>query len=166
MMIWKHRLHPFIAGCLIAFLTAPFGTAIAQAQQVPGTRPANANPTPSQMQSSSAGANGAPIDAPQVQSGSTYSSSGQSQAGGAQAQTSSSSAPPQQQKTPEPLGTAAAPYEKSTGIAASRPAGAVIAPAKQKRARSFLIKLGIIIGAAVAVGTVVGLSEASPSHPR
>lgn len=68
--------------------------------------------------------------------------------------------------TPSPVGTAVAPYEKGIGIAASRPAGAVIAPAKQRRTRSFLIKAGLIIGAAVAVGTVVGLSSGSPSRPQ
>jgi hypothetical protein len=68
--------------------------------------------------------------------------------------------------TPAPVGTAVAPYEKGLGIAASRPAGAVIAPAKQRRSRSFVIKVGLIIGAAVAVGTVVGLSSASPSRPK
>lgn len=65
-----------------------------------------------------------------------------------------------------PLGTAVAPYEKGIGIAASRPAGAVIAPAKQRRTRSFVIKVGVLIGAAVAVGTVVALSNASPSQPH
>lgn len=77
--------------------------------------------------------------------------------------------PAQQQQnggTPAPVGTAVAPYEKGLGIAASRPAGAVIAPAKQRRSRSFVIKVGLIIGAAVAVGTVVGLSSASPSRPQ
>lgn len=59
-----------------------------------------------------------------------------------------------------------APYEKGMGIAASRPAGAVIAPAKQRRTRSFVIKVSLIVGAAVAVGTVVGLSSASPSRPQ
>jgi hypothetical protein len=68
--------------------------------------------------------------------------------------------------TPAPVGTAVAPYEKGIGIAASRPAGAVIAPAKQRRSRSFVIKVGLLIGAAVAVGTVVGLSSASPSRPQ
>jgi hypothetical protein len=68
--------------------------------------------------------------------------------------------------TPAPVGTAVAPYEKGIGIAASRPAGAVIAPAKQRRTRSFVIKVGLLIGAAVAVGTVVGLSTASPSRPQ
>ena len=68
--------------------------------------------------------------------------------------------------TPAPVGTAVAPYEKGMGIAASRPAGAVIAPAKQRRTRSFVIRVALIVGAAVAVGTVVGLSSASPSRPQ
>ncbi|MGA9718219.1 MAG: hypothetical protein WBQ79_08050 [Acidobacteriaceae bacterium] len=72
---------------------------------------------------------------------------------------------PQQGGTP-PVGTAVAPYEKGVGVAASRPAGVVIAPAKQRRTRSFLIQVGLIVGAAVAVGTVIGLSNASPSRPH
>ena len=72
----------------------------------------------------------------------------------------------QQNNATKPVGTAAAPYEKTTGVAASRPAGAVIAPAKQRRARSILIRVGVIVGAAVAVGTVVALSRASPSRPN
>lgn len=70
------------------------------------------------------------------------------------------------QKTSKPVGTAAAPYEKTVGVAASRPAGAAIAPAKQRRVRALLIKVGVLVGAAVAVGTVVGLSKASSSRPR
>lgn len=75
---------------------------------------------------------------------------------------------PEQQKnnTSKPLGTAAAPYEKTTGVAASRPAGAVIAPAKQRRARSILIKVGVILGVGVAIGTVIALSVGSPSQPH
>jgi hypothetical protein len=65
----------------------------------------------------------------------------------------------------KPVGTAAAPAEKPTGIAGSRPAGAVIAPGKQKRVRNIVIRLSIVAGAAIAVGTVVGLSEASRSRP-
>jgi hypothetical protein len=77
------------------------------------------------------------------------------------------SSPAQQQTGPQaPLGTAVAPYETGIGVAASRPAGAVIAPAKQKRTHSFVIKLGILIGACAAVGTVVALSNASPSQPH
>ena len=63
-----------------------------------------------------------------------------------------------------PVGTATAPYEKATGIAASRPAGAVIAPAKQRRARTILIRIGIVAGAAAAVGVVAALSRSSPSQ--
>jgi hypothetical protein len=72
----------------------------------------------------------------------------------------------QQNSTSQPVGTAAAPYEKTQGIAASRPAGAVIAPAKQRRARSFLIRVSVIVGAAVAIGTVAALSKGSPSRPQ
>lgn len=73
-----------------------------------------------------------------------------------------------QQQTPaqQPVGTAAAPEEKPVGVAASRPAGAVIAPAKQRRVRIILIRTAIVIGAAAAVGTVVALSKGSPSRPN
>ena len=75
-------------------------------------------------------------------------------------------APAQQQATPqEPVGTAAAPYEKPTGVPGSSPAGAVIAPAKQRRVRAIAIRVGIVIAAGAAVGAVVGLSRASHSSP-
>ena len=82
---------------------------------------------------------------------------------------SQSSAPPAapapQMQIAPPQGVAIAPYEKNTGVAASRPAGAVIAPGKQRRRRSILIRVGLILGAAAAIGTVVGLSAASSSRP-
>ena len=65
----------------------------------------------------------------------------------------------------EPRGTAAAQAARTHGGAASKPAGAAIAPAKQRRTRSLLIKLGIIAGAGAALGTVYGLSKGSPSRP-
>jgi hypothetical protein len=77
-----------------------------------------------------------------------------------------SSQPGSQQAQDKPVGTAAAPYERTTGVAASRPAGAVIAPAKQRRARSILIRVGVIVGGAVAIGTVVALTHGSPSRPH
>jgi len=81
---------------------------------------------------------------------------------------------PQQQSNPQqqqpaqtqPLGTAAAPYEQPSGITASRPAGAAIAPAKQRRTRTLIIRVGVLVAAAVAVGTVVALSSASHSTPH
>jgi hypothetical protein len=91
---------------------------------------------------------------------------GVSPSGGPSSSAPSAPKTPQQSGTQAPVGTAAAPYEKGIGVAASRPAGAVIAPAKQRRTRSFWIKTGVLIGAAVAIGTVVGLSSTSPSRPN
>jgi hypothetical protein len=69
-----------------------------------------------------------------------------------------------QGQKPEPNGTAVAPEVGTTGGAASKPAGVALAPPKQRRARSLLIKLGVLAGAGIAIGTVVGLSAASPSR--
>jgi hypothetical protein len=65
-----------------------------------------------------------------------------------------------------PLGTAAAEKGKTAGGAASRPAGVAIAPAKQKRSRSLLIKLGAVAAAAAALGTVYGLSRSTKGTPQ
>lgn len=78
---------------------------------------------------------------------------------------SQSSQSPQQGQQTRPVGTAAAPSESTTGVAASRPAGAVIAPAKQRRVRAIVLKVGLLIGAGVAIGTVMALSHGSPSQP-
>ncbi len=65
-----------------------------------------------------------------------------------------------------PVGTAVAPAVPVTGVAAFSPAGAAIAPAKQHRVRTILISVGIVLGTAAAVGTVVALANASPSRPQ
>jgi hypothetical protein len=67
--------------------------------------------------------------------------------------------------TVEPSGTAAAQAGKVSGSAGSRPAGAAIAPAKQRQVRSLVIKLGAIAGAGIALGTVAALSKGSPAKP-
>ena len=77
----------------------------------------------------------------------------------------SSSQDGQPQDAQKPVGTAAGPYTRPSGVAGSRPAGAAIAPSKQKRKKSLAIRVGLIVGGAVAVGTVAGLSMASSSHP-
>jgi hypothetical protein len=64
-----------------------------------------------------------------------------------------------------PLGTAAAEKGQTAGGGASRPAGVAIAPVKQKRSRSLLIKLGAIAAAGAAVGTVYALSRGTGSTP-
>jgi hypothetical protein len=63
-----------------------------------------------------------------------------------------------------PSGTAAAPAVAVSGNLVSRPAGAAIAPPKQRQVRSFLIKMGLIAGAGVALGTVTALSLSSPAR--
>ncbi len=75
----------------------------------------------------------------------------------------SQDAPPQDAQKPQ--GTAAGPYTRPTGVAGSRPAGAAIAPAKQKRKKAILIRVGLIVGGAAAIGAVYGLTKGSPSHP-
>ena len=66
---------------------------------------------------------------------------------------------------PKPVGTAAAEKPATTGVAASNAAGAAIAPARQRHTRSLIIKVGAILGAGVAIGTVAALSTASPNRP-
>jgi hypothetical protein len=65
----------------------------------------------------------------------------------------------------KPVGTAAAETSKASGVAASQPAGVAIAPAKQRRVRMIVIRVGAILGAGAAVGTVVALTQATPSKP-
>ena len=71
----------------------------------------------------------------------------------------------QQSNPQKPVGTAAAPVTRPSGVAGSRPAGAAIAPAKQRRVRRLLVRWGIVLGAAAAVGTVAALSYGSQSRP-
>ncbi|HEY1462279.1 MAG TPA: hypothetical protein VGF44_02545 [Terriglobales bacterium] len=70
-----------------------------------------------------------------------------------------------QAQTQQPSGTAAAQQGRVSGSTLSEPAGVAIAPAKQKRTRSILIKMGLIAGAGIALGTVAALSAGSPSKP-
>jgi hypothetical protein len=71
---------------------------------------------------------------------------------------------PQNVQSTAPSGTAAAQAAKPVGNAGSQPAGAAIAPPKQRQVRSFLIKLGAIAGAGAAIGTVYALTAGSPSR--
>lgn len=159
---WQQRQ---IAGCLVFMLALPFAEAATAAPQpVPSGQQTQSSPvTQTQSPDGATGNSAATRSQPQPVSGSSTSSSSDA----ADPSTSALPSAPQQQQngTSNAVGTAAAPYEKATGVAASRPAGAVVAPAKQKRSRSFLIRVGLIVGACVAVGTVVALSAGSPSRP-
>ena len=162
---WQQRQ---IAGCLVILLAVPFAEAAAtRPQPAPSGQQAQTAPSAQTQNSDST------IDKPAANTTQPEASPNGSGAASSQKinQSQSSSplptAPDQQQNgTSNPVGTAAAPYDRTTGVAASRPAGAVVAPAKQKRTRSFLIRVGLVVGAGVAVGTVVALSAGSPSRPR
>jgi hypothetical protein len=68
-------------------------------------------------------------------------------------------------RSEQPLGTAAAEKGTTRGGAASKPAGVAIAPAKQKRSKSFLIKLGAVAAGAAALGAVYVLTRSTSSTP-
>jgi hypothetical protein len=150
----------FVAFSIVVLLSLET-TSVAGAQQSP---PSSIRPTmPSQAsQSLNAQQRAAPVEAT-VQDASNESSDSLPSAPTPQAEQQ----PAQQQSFPQqPVGTAAAPYEKPTGVPGSRPAGAAIAPAKQRRVRAIVIRVGIVLAAGAAVGAVVGLSKATHSAPQ
>jgi len=154
-----------IAGCLVLLLLVPFVSAVGlpgqdgQAGVVSSAQVQAPNPN-SVAPSASATTEPSHPEAFPNSPGSVLSQTAENKPPfGAQQPAS------RQQQAQEPVGTAAAESVETTGVAASKPAGAAIAPAKQKRTRSLLIKVSALVGASVAVGTVVALANASPSRP-
>jgi hypothetical protein len=143
MRISSYRIGKQIAVCLALFSALPMSE-VAAAMPLPMFSPQQTQSAPAQDQPPPAG---------------TQTQSPQSSA----AQASSDQSP---NGFTKPVGTAAARAETITGVAATRPVGAAIAPAKQRRARAILIRVSVVVGAAVAIGTVVALSGASPSKPK
>jgi len=153
------------AGVLVVLLGAPFGEAAAARPQpeLCGQQSQSSSAPQEQAQAGSSAVNtskqaGTYPDSPTPASTQIADES-------AQSGTPQSGQQNQQNDVQKPVGTAAAPYEKTIGVAASRPAGAVIAPAKQRRARAIWISIAVVAGVGIAIGTVVGLSRASPSQP-
>jgi len=142
----------FLRRLLAAFLAALLVMPAAQAAQAAQSAPLPDAPQTQDLQPASAALHPEPAQ--------QASQSVQSDAAQPGAQSSPPSPPA------DPVGTAAAPTEKPVGSTGSAPAGAVIAPAKQRRVRTFLISIAVIVGAGVAVGTVAALSHGSPSQPR
>jgi cytoskeletal protein RodZ len=84
----------------------------------------------------------------------------------AQAQSEPTSpSPAQTAPAQKPVGTAAAEASNVNAVAASQPAGVAIAPAKQRRVRTIILRTGAIIAAGVAVGAIVALTAATPPKP-
>jgi cobalamin biosynthesis Mg chelatase CobN len=122
---------------------------LAQATTPPAAAQQQSGQSSTSSQSSSSNQSGS------NQAGSNQANSGQANSGQGEAQ------PPGQ----KPVGTAAAGSVPTTGVAASQPAGNAIAPGKQRRVRSLVLKTGAIIAAGVAIGTVAGLTLATSSKP-
>lgn len=80
-----------------------------------------------------------------------------------QAQTTQT--PANQQPAATPSGAAGAKAANVKGAPVAQPTGAAVAPPRQHGHRSLIIKIGLLAGAGVAVGTAVALSEKSPSRP-
>jgi hypothetical protein len=80
-------------------------------------------------------------------------------------QPQSAQAPQGQQPAPVPSGAAGAKAATVKGAPAAQPAGAAVAPARQRGHRSLLIKMGLLAAGGIAVGAAVALSERSPSRP-
>lgn len=132
---------------IVSFTTMPLRAQQPSAQQQ--NEPSTQTPLP-------------PVELPENPGG---SSTAPATSGGTQNPAPLPNAPASQNPAPsQPSGTAVAPPVQVSGGAASKPAGVAIAPPKQRQIRSLLIKLGLIAGAGAAVGTVVGLSAASPAR--
>jgi hypothetical protein len=155
-----------------------------QPQQTPNSQPANQTPATTQSPDSqtapSAGQNQGqrpagsgtsvnPSQAP-LQPVTTYpDASGEQQQGqpstNVTPQTSVPDAPQPQKQSTEPVGAATAESVPTSGGAAAKPAGIAIAPAKQHQTRSLLFKIGAVVAAGAALGTVYALSHGTSSTP-
>jgi len=159
---WR-LLRPVAGWLVICLLVACAETVAARPQGIQSTDPGQLQSRTPDVGTPGPDANSAPAQTPSDSTGSAPSRTSDAN----QESSSPQSTPPQSPAVPQqPVGTAVAPYEKVTGVPASRPAGAAIAPAKQKRASSILIKVGLIVAAGVAIGTVVALSAATSSKPH
>jgi hypothetical protein len=80
-------------------------------------------------------------------------------------QPQTSQSPPPDGKPQRPVGTAAAEAPTVSGVTAAQPAGVAIAPAKQRRVRTLVLKVGALVGAGVALGTTLALTAGTSSKP-
>jgi hypothetical protein len=162
----------FALGCMLALQSAssgfaqsvPSGTGADPKQRVASTPAATSPPTPGQASGSDPDG-GSQEASPNPEAPTPQTPDMKESLRVEQTKEAAKTQHPDSEELQQPQGTAAGQVQPTTGTAASQPAGAAIAPAKQRRSRSLLIRLGILAGAGIAVGTVVALSSASPSRP-
>jgi len=152
-----------IAACLVFLVAAQMSEGAA----LPVQEPQQQQPAQPQQPQPDAGQQAQPAraqpdgqDVPQAPEPAGQQARGEGSTGFA---SSSQDAQPQVNQKPE--GTAAGPYSRPTGVAGSRPAGAAIGPAKQRRVKAIVIRMSLIIAGAAAAGAVIGLSKGSSSRP-
>lgn len=105
-------------------------------------------------------------DATQQTSSSPSTSSSPAQAPSSETTAPAISTDPNQNEKPQrPVGTAAAEAPKVNGVTAAQPAGVAVAPAKQRRVRTIVLRVGALVGAGAALGAVIALTAATPSKP-
>lgn len=168
---WSHFF--LVALLICAFSLASTMPLLANSQQSGQSNsqqsaPQQSNVQPANMQqpdpSQSTDQNNATPDAPTTQK----TSDALPDAPQAQSEQTQSQTPAQaqdQQNNQAPSGAAGAKAAPVKGAPVAQPTGAAVAPVRPKGHRSLLIKVGLIVGAAAAVGAVVALSERSPTRP-
>jgi len=152
---------------------APAGSQQTSAPPAPGSQTPDSAQSQSQTQPAKVPASGTTVNPSQapLQPVTTYpDASGVDQqtppgATPAQAGSTTPNAPQPKDQPGEPQGAATAEKVPTAGGAVAKPAGVAIAPAKQHRTRSLLIKLGAVAAAGVAAGTVYALSRGTSSTP-
>lgn len=184
------QVRVFLSGLIFALLLNPLAYGLPQepASPPPQDRPAQNTQEPQSQdpQSQNKSAQGAPVQpsATQPDPGQPSDNELPDSPGAVRAQSVQSSPPPEptpqtqpqaqaqdepqglpRDRSHQPVGTAAAESIPTSGSAASRPAGAALAPAKQRRVRSVVIKVGALVGVGAAVGATMALSHGSPSKP-
>lgn len=145
----------------VAGLSASPGNTVASSElpDSPGAAWLKAQEDAPQQTSSSQSTSTSPAQAPSSQAPATPNSTDSGQAAPTQTD------PNQTTKPQRPVGTAAAEAPKVNGVTAAQPAGVAIAPAKQRRVRTIVLRVGALVGAGAALGTVIALTAATPSKP-
>jgi len=152
--------NPVRLACLAALLSATLGVeAQTPASPIKGTPPSQATPLPDSPGT-------VWYEAQNDQTNAIQLDESQTQASPPAQQSASEKPRPTDAGSPQkPVGTAAAEAPNVSAVAASQPAGIAMAPAKQHRVRTIVLKTGAIIGAGVAIGAVVALTAATSSKP-
>ncbi len=165
MLNWKWLVRHTAVCLVLLLLPSTPAAALPTQDQAAREQSGNVSPVETQSPGSNAVSQSSSRDASQAETVPNSPGAVRSQAAENSRQFVAQQSSSREQQLQEPVGTAVAGSVEATGVAASNPAGAAIAPAKQRRTRSILLKVGALVGAGAAVGAVAALSAGSPSRP-